>query len=230
MLFETTNNFSNDHKIGTGSFFSVYHADDGREVAIKCENGACACEINLKALSRHSHNNLVCLLGFCEDSIKPIWVYEYMKNGSLHDHLHKLQSSPLMSSWATWIKVALDAAKGIAKVSEIGHFVKQLVVDKMEHFFDLVEMGALHYMDPEYRRQLNVQLTTKTDVYCFGVVLLEILSGYKATDINGNEELHSYIAQNKICKMMGKVNREDWQNTLENCSRKTTRMTGMLLL
>ena len=87
MLFEATNNFSNDHKIGTGSFFLVYHADDGREVVIKCENGACACEINLKALSRHSHNNLVCLLGVCEDSIKPIWVYEYMKNGSLHDHL-----------------------------------------------------------------------------------------------------------------------------------------------
>ena len=69
MLFEATNNFSNDHKIGTSSFFLVYHADDGQEVAIKCENRACACEINLKALSRHSHNNLVCLLGFCEDSI-----------------------------------------------------------------------------------------------------------------------------------------------------------------
>ena len=98
MLFEATNNFSNDHKIGTGSFFLVYHAslDDGRKVAIKCKNGACACEINLKALSCHSHNNLVCLLGFCDDSIKPIQVYEYMKNGSLHDHLHKLQSSPLM--------------------------------------------------------------------------------------------------------------------------------------
>ena len=98
MLFEATNNFSNDHKIGTGNFFLVYHADDGREVVIKCENGACACEINSKAFSCHSHNNLVCLLRFCEDSIKPIWVYEYMKNGSLHDHLHKLQSSPLMSS------------------------------------------------------------------------------------------------------------------------------------
>ena len=125
-----------------------------------------------------------------------------MKNGSLHDHLHKLQSSPLMSSWATRIKVALDDAKGIAKVSEIGHFVKHFVVDKMEHFSDLVEMGTLDYMDPEYTRHLNVQLTTKIDVYCFGVVLLEMLSGYKATDINGNEELQGYIAQNKICKVL----------------------------
>ena len=158
MLFEVTNNFSNDHKIGTGSFFTVYHTslDDGREVAIECENGAYACEINSKALSCHSHNNLVCLLGFCEHSIKPIWVYEYMKNGSLHDHLHKLQSSPLMSSWATRIEVALDAAKGIAKVFEIGHFVKHFVVDEMEHFFDLVEMGALDYMVPEHTCHLTL--------------------------------------------------------------------------
>ena len=187
-------------------------------MAIKCKESARAYKIDPKALSRLSHNNLVCLLGYCEDSIKPIWVYEYMKNGSLHDHLHKLQSSPLMLSWATRIKVALDAAKGIeylhvhavkpirhrnikssnilldamwtAKLSDFGH-VKPPVVDEVEHFSDLVEMGSLDYMDPGYKRHLNVQLTTKTDVYSFGVVLLEMLSGYRAININGNEELQT---------------------------------------
>ncbi|XP_065626837.1 putative serine/threonine-protein kinase-like protein CCR3 [Quercus suber] len=146
MLFEATNNFSNDHKIGTGSFFSVYHVNDGREVAIKCKNGACACKINLKALYRHSHNNLVCLLGFCEDSIKPIWVYEYMKNGSLHDHLHKLQSSPLMSSWATRIKVALDAAKGIEYLHV--HAVTPIIHDGESKSRGLAEyLGELQLKD-----------------------------------------------------------------------------------
>ena len=63
--FESTNNFSDDPKIGTGSFFSVYHPtlDDGQEVAIKCKNCDRACEIDSKALSRLSHNNLVLLIG-----------------------------------------------------------------------------------------------------------------------------------------------------------------------
>nr|XP_023875305.1 serine/threonine-protein kinase-like protein CCR4 [Quercus suber] len=233
MLFEATKNFSDNHWIGKGSFFSVYHAtlDDGREVAVKCENSAHSCEIDSKALYRLSHKNLVCFLGFCEDSIKHrICVYQYMTNGSLHDHLHKLRSSPLMSSWATRIKVALDAAKGIeylhvhaetpiihrnikssnilldamwtAKVSDFCHFVMPSVIDEMEHLSVLVEMGALAYMDPKYAYNLNVQLTTETDVYSFGVVLLEILSGYMAIYINGNEELQSYIAQNKIDRVL----------------------------
>ena len=232
MLYKATTNFSDDHKIGTGSFFSVYHAtlDDGREVAIKWENSAHACEIDLKVLSHLSHKNLVCFLGFCDSIQHRICVYQYMKNGSLHDHLHKLRSSPLLSSWATRIKVALDAAKGIeylhmhaetpiihrnikssnilldamwtAKVSDFCHFLMPPAVDEIEYMSVLEKMGALAYMDPKYAYNLTVQLTTETDVYSFGIVLLEILSGYMATDINGNEELQSYIAQNKIGRVL----------------------------
>ncbi|KAL0009552.1 hypothetical protein SO802_011054 [Lithocarpus litseifolius] len=102
-------------------------------MAIKCKNSVRACEIDSKALSRLSHNNLVCLLGCCEDSIKPKWVYEYMKNGNLQDHLHKLQSSPLMSSWATRIEVALDAAKGIEYLHKLLLTTTQTLV--VEHSF-----------------------------------------------------------------------------------------------
>ena len=59
-------------------------------------------------------------------------------------------------------------------------------------------MHALVYMDPKCAYNLNVQLTTESDVYSFRVVLLEILFWYMATYINGNEELQSCIAQNKI--------------------------------
>ncbi|KAJ6744759.1 hypothetical protein OIU79_030978 [Salix purpurea] len=129
-LLEATDNFSHDRAIGTGSFGSVYQGtlEDGREVAIKRaeisntpsyavragrqEDKDSAFINELESLSRLHHKNLVRLLGFCEDDNERVLVYEYVHNGSLHDHLHKLESSPLMS-WAARIKVALDAARGV---------------------------------------------------------------------------------------------------------------------
>ncbi|GLT77310.1 hypothetical protein SLA2020_489080 [Shorea laevis] len=118
VLLQATNNFSEEHKIGTGSFGSVYHStlDDGREVAIKRaelsatssyaggtkrqgqEDKDHAFLNELESLSRLHHKNLVRLLGFCEDCNNRVLLYEYMSNGTLHDHVHKLHDSPLRSS------------------------------------------------------------------------------------------------------------------------------------
>ncbi|KAF7127271.1 hypothetical protein RHSIM_Rhsim11G0052200 [Rhododendron simsii] len=226
LLLKATNNFWDDHKIGTGSFGSVYHAilDDGREVAIKraetmaasSQGGATkrqqddkdnAFVSELEFLSRLNHKNLVNLLGYCEESDELILVYEYMRNGTLHDHLHNLEGSPLMS-WPARIKVALDAARGIeylhvyavpqiihrdikssnillddtwnAKVSDFG--LSLMSPQDEESHLSLRAAGTVGYMDPEYYRLQ--QLTPKSDVYSFGVVLLEILSGYKAIHQN----------------------------------------------
>ncbi|XVF30124.1 hypothetical protein REPUB_Repub16aG0029900 [Reevesia pubescens] len=134
-LIQATNNFSEDHKIGTGSFGSVFHAtlDDAREVAIKRaeitstssfaigtkreEDKDNAFVNELEYLSRLHHKNLVRLLGFCEDFNERVLVYEYVNNGTLHDHLHKFQNSPFMS-WAVRLKIALDAARGIEYLHE----------------------------------------------------------------------------------------------------------------
>jgi hypothetical protein len=223
VLLQATGNFSEDNKIGTGSFGSVYHAtlDDGREVAIKRaeistyapyairreEDKDNAFLNELEALSRLNHKNLVRLLGFCEDSNERVLVYEFMQNGTLHDHLHRLQTSPLMS-WAKRIKAALDAARGIeylhvyavppiihrdikssnilldatwtAKVSDFG--LSQMGPADEDSHLSLRAAGTVGYMDPEYYRL--AQLTTKSDVYSFGVLLLEMLSGYKAIHKN----------------------------------------------
>ncbi|GMH21782.1 hypothetical protein Nepgr_023624 [Nepenthes gracilis] len=132
-LLEVTNNFSQDHKIGSGSFGSVYRAtlEDGRVVAIKRAESSSLTPSNpvvltkrqedtdtaflaeLKFLSRLNHKNLVRLLGFCDDSDERVLVYEYMSNSTLHEHLHKLKSSSPLSSWPRRLKVALDAARGI---------------------------------------------------------------------------------------------------------------------
>ncbi|PRQ20303.1 putative protein kinase RLK-Pelle-CR4L family [Rosa chinensis] len=229
VLLKATNNFSEEHKIGTGNYGSVYYAtlDDGnREVAIKrAESSASSSSVGghtrrqedndsafvneLEFLSRLHHKNLVRLLGFYEDAKERILVYEYMNNGSLHDHLHKITVSPLMS-WSARIQVALDAARGIeylhmyavppiihrdikssnillddkwrAKVADFG--LSLMGPGEDECYLPLRAAGTFGYMDPEYYRLQ--QLTTKSDVYSFGVVLLELLSGYSAIHKNEN--------------------------------------------
>ncbi|KAL8059872.1 hypothetical protein ABFX02_03G115500 [Erythranthe guttata] len=137
-LLKATENFSEEKKIGNGSFGSVYLAtlDDGRQVAVKrAENSSTSSYAGptkragqeekdmafvneLEFLSRLNHKNLVRLLGYCEDSNELILVYEYLENGTLFDHLHKnLDNSPL-SSWPMRIKLALDAARGIEYLHE----------------------------------------------------------------------------------------------------------------
>ncbi|XP_075643199.1 serine/threonine-protein kinase-like protein CCR4 [Castanea sativa] len=227
MLLEATNNFSEDHKIGTGSFGSIYRAtlNNGRVLAIKraeiskskpyesyvndCKYHDNAFLSELEALSCLSHKNLVCLLGFSEDDNERVLVYDYMRNGSLHDHLHKPPSTSLMS-WVARIKVALDIARGIeylheyavppiihrdikssnilldatwtAKVTDFGLSL-MAPMDEESHI-SLLAAGTVGYMDPEYYRRQ--QLTTKSDVYSFGVVLLEMLAGYEAIHRNEN--------------------------------------------
>jgi hypothetical protein len=134
-LRASTDGFSPSHRIGSGSFGVVYRAclPDGREVAIKraerrgpvaesssvaarrANNHEVAFVAELTLLSRVNHKNLVRLLGFCADGGERILVYEYMPNGTLHDHLHKRAAplSPPLASWPARLRLALGAARGI---------------------------------------------------------------------------------------------------------------------
>ncbi|KAE8666505.1 Leucine-rich receptor-like protein kinase family protein isoform 1 [Hibiscus syriacus] len=102
ILIQATNNFSEEHKMGIGSFGSVYRAlfDDGREVAIK--------RSEMTTTSSYA-------TGIKSD--ERVLVYEYINNGTLHDHLHKPRSLHFMT-WATRLKIALDAARGIEYLHE----------------------------------------------------------------------------------------------------------------
>lgn len=130
VLVKVTDNFSQEYRIGIGSFGSVYHAtlEDGREVAIKrAEVSATSALVirrkqqdrdvafvaELEFLSRLNHKHLVRLLGFYEDANERVLVYEFMSNCTLHDHLHKLKDSSPLASWPNRLQVALDAARGI---------------------------------------------------------------------------------------------------------------------
>ncbi|KAJ6877795.1 hypothetical protein NC651_030520 [Populus alba x Populus x berolinensis] len=248
VLLKATNNFSPDKRIGTGSFGSVYQGtlDDGCEVAIKRAEISNTCSYSvgkrrqedrdvafineLESLSRLHHKNLVSLLGFCEDSNELLLVYEYMNNGTLHDHLHKLEISPLMS-WTARIKVALDAARGVeylhryavppiihrdikssnilldstwtAKVSDFG--LSLMGPEDEKSHLSLLAAGTVGYMDPEY--YILQQLSTKSDVYSFGVVLMEILSGYKAIHKNENGEHRNVVDLVVPCIVQEEIHR-----------------------
>ncbi|KAK9014573.1 hypothetical protein V6N11_005727 [Hibiscus sabdariffa] len=174
-----------------------------------------AFESELAFLSRLHHKHLVRLVGYCEEMDERLLVYEYMKNGALYDHLHDKnnveKTSSLLNSWKMRIKIALDAARGIeylhnyavppiihrdikssnilidlnwtARVSDFG--LSMMGPESAQDYRPMKAVGTVGYIDPEHY-SLNV-LTTKSDVYGLGVVILELLTGKRAIFKNGDE-------------------------------------------
>ncbi|KAI3756184.1 hypothetical protein L1987_56000 [Smallanthus sonchifolius] len=195
--------------IGSGGFGMVYGGElscfkGRRKVAIKClssKHGQGGLEFwdEITILARHTHENLVTLLGFCIEGGKMILVYEYASNGSLDRHL----SSPDFT-WTRRLKTCLDTARGLsylhdasgtkeriihrdikssnilldanwnAKVSDMG--LSKIAPANQQHmgnFSDVV--GTTGYCDPYYLK--TKFLTKESDVYSFGVLLFEVLCG-----------------------------------------------------
>lgn len=210
-LLETaTNSFRKSEILGEGGFGCVYKAqlgensyaavkrlDDGSQDAIK------EFETEVDLLSKIQHPNIISLLGFCIHGETRLLVYELMQNGSLETQLH----GPSHGSALTWhirMKIALDAARALeylhehcnpqvihrdlkssnilldssfsAKLSDFGLAVTHGTQNKS----NIKLSGTLGYVAPEYL--LDGKLTDKSDVYAFGVVLLELLLGRKPVE------------------------------------------------
>ncbi|CAN0927422.1 Probable serine/threonine-protein kinase PIX13 [Linum grandiflorum] len=161
------------------------------------------CEVRF--LGKFSHPNLVKLLGYCWEENHFFLVYEFMQKGSLEHHLFKKGAEPL--SWEIRLKIAIGAAQGLAflhsseksviyrdfkasnilldkdfnaKLSDFG-LAKFGPVNGKSHVTTRV-MGTHGYAAPEY--VATGHLYVKSDVYGFGVVLLEMLTGLRTVDTN----------------------------------------------
>ncbi|KAL8553017.1 hypothetical protein ACS0TY_001626 [Phlomoides rotata] len=216
-----TDGFKEESIVGKGSFSCVFKGvlKDGTIVAVKkaimspdLKNNLKEFQTELDLLSRLNHAHLLNLLGYCEEGGERLLVYEFMANGSLHQHLHSENKEVKEQlDWIRRVTIAVQAARGIeylhgyacppvihrdikssnilideehnARVSDFG----LSLLGPANSSFPLAELpaGTLGYLDPEYYR-LHY-LTTKSDVYSFGVLLLEILSGRKAIDMQYEE-------------------------------------------
>ncbi|XP_027091368.2 probable serine/threonine-protein kinase PBL21 isoform X1 [Coffea arabica] len=162
--------------------------------------------VEVLMLSLLHHPNLVNLIGYCTDGDQRLLVYEYMPMGSLEYHLFDLDPGKEPLSWGTRLKIAVGAARGLKylhcsanppviyrdlkssnilldndfnpKLSDFGLAKLGPVGDKT-HVSTRV-MGTYGYCAPEYA--MSGKLTLKSDIYSFGVVLLELITGRKAID------------------------------------------------
>ncbi|KAI3459952.1 hypothetical protein Pfo_016615 [Paulownia fortunei] len=162
--------------------------------------------VEVLMLSLLHHPNLVNLIGYCTDGDQRLLVYEFMPMGSLENHLFDIEPDQKPLSWSTRLKIAVGAARGLeylhskanppviyrdlkssnilldndfnVKLSDFG-LAKLGPVGDNTHVSTRV-MGTYGYCAPEYA--MSGKLTLKSDIYSFGVVLLELISGRKAID------------------------------------------------
>ncbi|XP_056860640.1 probable serine/threonine-protein kinase PBL6 isoform X3 [Raphanus sativus] len=194
-LSVSTGNFRSDCFLGEGGFGKVYKGLIERinqVVAIKQldRNGAQGIRefvVEVMTLSLADHPNLVKLIGFCAQGVQRLLVYEYMPLGSLEDHLHAAGAArgleylhdtmkpPVIYRDLKCSNILLGedyhpklSDFGLAKVGPSGDAT---------HVSTRV-MGTYGYCAPEYA--MTGQLTFKSDIFSFGVVLLELITGMKA--------------------------------------------------
>ncbi|XP_022769381.1 probable serine/threonine-protein kinase PIX13 [Durio zibethinus] len=172
-------------------------------------------QAEVKFLGKFCHPNLVKLLGYCWEENQFLLVYEYMQKGSLENHLFRTGGAEPLT-WETRLKIAIGAAQGLAflhtseksviyrdfkasnilldgaynaKLSDFG-LAKLGPINGNSHVTTRV-VGTYGYAAPEY--VATGHLYVKSDVYGFGVVLLEMLTGLRALDTNRPSREHNLV-------------------------------------
>ncbi|KAF5477395.1 hypothetical protein F2P56_004041 [Juglans regia] len=206
-LRAATADFSQTNKIGEGGFGSVYKGrlKDGKIAAIKVlsaesRQGVKEFLTEINVISDIEHENLVKLYGCCVEENHRILVYNYLENNSLAQTLIGGSQSNIYFNWRTRTKICIGIARGLAflheevrphiihrdikasnilldkdltpKISDFG--LAKLIPPNMTHVSTRVA-GTIGYLAPEYA--IKGQLTRKADIYSFGVLLMEIVSG-----------------------------------------------------
>ncbi|TQE09348.1 hypothetical protein C1H46_005084 [Malus baccata] len=205
---------------------------DGSVVAIKklihiSGQGDREFTAEMETIGKIKHRNLVPLLGYCKVGEERLLVYEYMKYGSLDDVLHEPKKAGIKLNWAARRKIAIGSARGLAFLHHncIPHIIHRdmkssnvLVDENLEarvsdfgmarlmsamdtHLSVSTLAGTPGYVPPEYYQ--SFRCSTKGDVYSYGVVLLELLTGRRPTDSAdfGDNNLVGWVKQHAKLKI-----------------------------
>ncbi|KAG6551929.1 hypothetical protein Mapa_006546 [Marchantia paleacea] len=232
-LRAATDDFSVDNVVGQGGFGVVYRTTlpSGEEVAIKhahkdAQQGLEEFYNEVELLSRIRHEYLVNLIGFCEERGEQMLVYEFVPNGNLFEHLSGKREPPL--TWKQRVKIAICCAKGlaylhegctpsiihrdikpsnilldenlVAKVADFG-LSKTGPVGNQTHISTGIK-GTPGYLDPYY--YLSWHVGTFTDVYSFGVILLQLVTAKPAVDRTRKNANYNIVAWAKDCMRHGR--------------------------
>lgn len=187
------------------------------EAAVMTSQGQKEFQSEVDVLTKLRHRHLVAILGYCIDGAQKALVYEYMPGGTLSQNLFEWSKYGMIPlSWKSRLSIALDVARGLeylhglaqsrfihrdlkpsnilldkglrAKISDFG--LVRLVPEGEKQSVQTLVAGTFGYLAPEYA--LTGHITTKGDVFSFGVVLMELITGCPALDttqMEGNNHL-----------------------------------------
>ncbi|KAF5468239.1 hypothetical protein F2P56_012406 [Juglans regia] len=225
----STNGFADENVIGEGGYGIVYRGvlEDNNMVAVKNllnNRGQAEKEfkVEVEAIGRVRHKNLVRLLGYCAEGAHRMLVYEYVDNGNLEQWIHGDVGPCSPLTWEVRMNIILGTAKGLTylheglepkvvhrdikssnilldkqwnpKVSDFG--LAKLLGSEMSYVTTRV-MGTFGYVAPEYAS--TGMLNERSDVYSFGILLMEIISGRNPVDYS---------------RPAGEVNLVEWIKTM----------------
>ncbi|XVF02872.1 hypothetical protein REPUB_Repub04eG0212200 [Reevesia pubescens] len=221
-LLAATKDFHPHHKLGEGGFGPVYRGklDDGREIAVKklshsSNQGVKEFENEAKLLARVQHRNVVNLLGYCVHGVEKLLVYEYVTNESLDKLLFKSNRKEELD-WKRRYEIITGIARGLLYLHEDSHnriihrdikasnvllddkWIPKIADFGMARLFpeDQTHVntrvaGTNGYMAPEY--VMNGHLSVKADVFSFGVLVLELISGQRNSSFNLNVDAQNLL-------------------------------------
>ncbi|KAL2504782.1 Protein NSP-INTERACTING KINASE 1 [Abeliophyllum distichum] len=204
-----TTNFSSKNLLGKGGFGNVYmgYLQDGTVVAVKrlkdgsTIGGERQFQTEVEMISLAVHRNLLRLYGFCMTATEKLLVYPYMSNGSVAS---RLKEKPVLD-WGTRKRIGLGAARGLLYLHEqcdpkiihrdvkaanillddyceavVGDFGLAKLLDHQDSHVTTAVRGTVGHIAPEYLS--TGQSSEKTDVFGFGVLLLELITGQRALE------------------------------------------------
>ncbi|EXB28442.1 Proline-rich receptor-like protein kinase PERK1 [Morus notabilis] len=236
-LSQATSSFWPENLIGRGGSSEVYRGSlpDGKELAVKIlkpsDDVIKEFVLEIEIITTLHHKNIISLLGFCFEDNNLLLVYDFLSRGSLEENLHGKKKDSLAFGWIERYKVALGVAEAVdylhggnsqpvihrdVKSSNIllsGDFEPQLsdfglakwASTTTSHITCTDVAGTFGYLAPEYF--MYGKVNNKIDVYAFGVVLLELLSGRKPISSDYPKGQESLVMWAKPILNEGKVSK-----------------------